>query len=78
MEDSKWLICILCLIQNSISKLILHYFSHENSKWKRIIDGFFKKVGNLQYVLNSKCTKDDMVFCLEKIKMPQQYGDSSQ
>ena len=61
------------LLQSFILKWILHYFSHENSKWKKIIDGFFKKVGNLQYVLNSKCTKDDMKFCLKNIKMPQYY-----
>ena len=51
----------------------MHYFSHENSKWKKIIDGFFKKVGNLQYVLNSKSKKDDMKFCLNNTKMPQYY-----
>ena len=62
------------LFQSFLLKWILHYFSvPESSKWKRVIDGFFGKVGSIQYVLNCSCSKEDLTIYLANIKMPPYY-----
>ena len=57
-------------------KWILHYISLTESKWKRIIDGFFGRVGGIQYILNCKCKKDDIKIWFKKLKMPQYYKET--
>ena len=35
------------LLRSFLLKWILYYFSPVNSKWKKVIDGFFDKIGSL-------------------------------
>ena len=61
------------LLQSFLLKWILRYFSHAHSKWSKIIDNFFCKLGGVQYVLNSNCKKDEIMIFVENVNMPQYY-----
>lgn len=63
------------LFQSFMLKWILHYFTHTDSKWNKIIDGFFSRIGGMQYILNCKCRRDDIMFCFKKLNMPQYYKE---
>ena len=63
------------LLRSFLLKWILYYFSPVNSKWKKVIDGFFDKIGSFQYILNCNCKKTDMSNYLKSVKMPYYYKE---
>ena len=63
------------LLRSFLLKWILYYFSPVNSKWKKVIDGFFDKIGSFQYILNCNSKKTDMSNYLKSVKMPNYYKE---
>ena len=56
-------------------KWILIYFSSYDSKWKKTIDGFFSKVGSLEFILDSNINKQDIKNYFKCVQIPPYYKE---
>ena len=63
------------LLRSFHMKWILIYFSSTDSIWKRVMDGYFRRVGSFEFILNCSSNKHDIMNYLKNVKIPPYYKD---